>query len=238
MVVYRLHFIRHALTQANIDHRFVGVTDIPALPEGLEKIKEYKDSGMYPKVSHVYMSPLLRCRQTAAVIYGDTPSEIVDGLHEMDFGDLEDKTPAEAKELPSFPEYEKAIKSRDPKAKIPGGESMDDVLRRVSSSIDYIIEDMMTHQITSAAVVTHGGVISAAMSAWGLPKQDLLYWMADNGCGFTTLVQSDIWHNNHNFEVYEKIAPDHEKTMSEEDYLDYAEGLLTEDDLKDPDEKA
>lgn len=233
MIVYRLHFIRHALTQGNVEHRFVGVTDIPALPKGLDTIREYKAEGMYPNVSQVYVSPLLRCRQTAEVIYEDTPMEIVDGLHEMNFGDLEDKTLEEAKKLPSFAEYERIIKSKDPAARIPGGESMNDLLKRVSTSINDIIADMFKRQITSAAVVTHGGLISSTMATWGLPKQDLMHWMVDNGCGFTVLLQSDIWSTNQVFEVYDKIAPA-QKPMSEDAYLDYAESLLTEDDLKDP----
>lgn len=234
LIVYRLHFIRHALTQGNVEHRFIGVTDIPALPKGLDTIRTYKEDGIYPSVSQVYVSPLLRCRQTAEVIYDDTPIEIMDGLHEMNFGDMEDKTIEEAAKLPSFVEYQEIIKSRDPNAKIPGGESMNDMLLRVSTSINTIIEDMFKRQITSAAVVTHGGLISSTLATWGLPKQDLMHWMVDNGCGFTVLLQSDIWSSNHVFEVYDKIAPA-DQPMSEDAYLDYAESLLVDEDLIDPD---
>lgn len=231
MIVYRLHFIRHALTAGNVDHRFIGSTDLPALPEGLDVIRDYKDEGVYPTVSQVYTSPLLRCRQTAETIYEDTPIEVVDGLRELDFGALENKTPDEARELPEFEEYLRAVQSGNPSLKIPGGESMEQMLQRVSDAINYMIEDMFERNVTSAAVITHGGVISSILATWGLPKESLLFWAVDNGCGYTTLLQTDIWDKNQVFEIYDKIAPPLGQELSDDAYLDYAESLLTEEDL-------
>ena len=62
-----LILMRHGTTQGNLEHRFIGVTDLPILPEGEELAR--KVSPTLPKIERLYVSPLLRCRQTAALLW-------------------------------------------------------------------------------------------------------------------------------------------------------------------------
>ena len=50
------------------------------------------DEFVYPNVARVYSSPLLRCRETAEILFPDTTLQTVDNLIEMDFGDFEGKS--------------------------------------------------------------------------------------------------------------------------------------------------
>lgn len=88
---YRIHFIRHAITEANEEGRYIGITESPVSQRGrLELDKKLKDF-IYPDVDKVYVSPLKRCIATASFIYPEGYARIVPELREMNFGDFEGK---------------------------------------------------------------------------------------------------------------------------------------------------
>lgn len=74
----------------------------------------------------------------------------------MDFGQFEGKT---QKELENLPEYTAWLKG-GPEACPPEGEKFGDFSLRCISGLDIIFRDMMKKEITRAAMVTHGGVIT------------------------------------------------------------------------------
>lgn len=65
MITYKVHFIRHGMTQGNLEGKYIGSTDLPVCPEGYRQLDDLKAHYEYPKVEAVYSSPMLRCRQTA-----------------------------------------------------------------------------------------------------------------------------------------------------------------------------
>lgn len=67
MITYKLHFIRHGMTEGNRQGLFVGRTDLPVSEEGFDQLALLRDTYDYPRVEAVYSSPLSRCRQTAGV---------------------------------------------------------------------------------------------------------------------------------------------------------------------------
>ena len=68
MLTYKIHLLRHGLTQANLDGRYIGRTDLPLCPEGRARLEKLRDACEYPWVERVYTSPLLRARQTAELL--------------------------------------------------------------------------------------------------------------------------------------------------------------------------
>lgn len=228
MIVYRLHLIRHAKTIGNLEGRFVGTSDLPILPQSAEQIASFKRENIYPKVSRVYTSPLLRCKQTAELIYPDEPIEIVNGIRELDFGTYEGKTLDEVV-------HNDSTHFLNLKDQFPDGENIEEMLERVAKAVDYIIADMQKRQITSAATITHAGVISMILATWGLPREQPYFWLTENGCGYTLLIQPNIWEKDQAFEIYDKIEPAPFLQLDEDAYLDYAEELVSEEDLIDPD---
>ena len=70
MRTLKIHLIRHGATDANYDGRYIGCkTDLPLAPEGLNELRLLKDDIDYPEIERLYSSPMLRCRQTGAVLY-------------------------------------------------------------------------------------------------------------------------------------------------------------------------
>ena len=121
-----LIFIRHGKTQGNLEGRYVGRTDEPILPESRREILSRKMKNEYPPADIVFTSPMLRCIETARIIYpGQKLIEIPD-FCECDFGEFEMKSYAE---LNGRADYQAWI-DRGGKDPFPGGESMDMVRKR------------------------------------------------------------------------------------------------------------
>ena len=55
--------IRHGMTEGNRYQRYIGKTDELLCEEGKEKLKEF----FYPEPEAVFVSPLVRCRETAEI---------------------------------------------------------------------------------------------------------------------------------------------------------------------------
>ena len=92
MRTFKIHLIRHGLTEGNSAGAYIGKTDLPLSAEGVRNLKNLKEKIDYPFAEKVYCSPLLRCRQTANILYPEYNVEIVDNLSEYDFGEFEGKT--------------------------------------------------------------------------------------------------------------------------------------------------
>ena len=103
MKTLKIHLIRHGATDANYMGQYIGCrTDLPLSPEGLNELRLLKDDIEYPQIERLYSSPMLRCRQTGAVLYPELDIITVDDLREYDFGSFEGKTAAELEGNPDF----------------------------------------------------------------------------------------------------------------------------------------
>ena len=114
----KIWLIRHGMTEGNRHQRYIGVTDEPLCEEGRELLGKFT----YPKPQAVFVSPLKRCLETAAILFGDPKVRIIDQLAECDFGEFENKN---YKELSGDPRYQAWIDSNGILA-FPGGESKDE----------------------------------------------------------------------------------------------------------------
>ena len=83
----RVVFIRHSITEGNKLKRYIGTTDEPLCFEGVNLLKERK----YPGVEAIFTSPMLRCKETAGIIYNGMDYRICQGFREINFGDFENK---------------------------------------------------------------------------------------------------------------------------------------------------
>ena len=115
----KIWLIRHGMTEGNRHQRYIGVTDEPLCEEGRELLGKFT----YPKPQAVFVSPLKRCLETAAILFGDPKVRIIDQLAECDFGEFENKN---YKELSGDPRYQAWIDSNGILA-FPGGESKTNV---------------------------------------------------------------------------------------------------------------
>ena len=194
---YRIHFIRHAICEANEEGRYVGITESPVSANGRKELAEKAERYVYPEVDKVYVSPLRRCIATAAFLYPEGYARVVPELREMNFGEFEGRLLSDIKDAPEYKAFIKGGLDNPP----PGGESLRHVVQRCFEGLDFIVNDMMKNGYSSAAVVTHGGIIMNMMSCFGLPKYSPNDFACDFGEGFTVLVTAQMWQQSGAFEI-------------------------------------
>lgn len=175
--------IRHGLTQGNLEHRYIGCrTDEPLCEAGVEALKR----GYYPPVRRVLVSPMLRCLQTAAILYPRIQPERVPDFRECDFGRFEGKSYAE---LSGDPAYQAWIDSGGA-LPFPEGEDRAAFIARSVRAFESI-PDLWQGD---TAVIAHGGTLMAIMQAYARPKRDYFDYQVKNGQGFR-LFGDGSWEN-------------------------------------------
>jgi probable phosphoglycerate mutase len=162
-----LVLVRHGETAWNVEGRIQGHLDIPLNPLGEAQAQAVGKRLAREKFSSVYASDLMRALCTARPAVSEPDDTIVKDprLRERHLGVLQGLTGHEAREM--YPAAWQAFKSRDPELPLPGGESLGEFSRRVSS----FLEDMAKkHAGDRILAVTHGGVLDAAYRhALGMP---------------------------------------------------------------------
>lgn len=196
---YKLHLIRHGLTEGNLKSQYVGSgTDIPLCDEGIKKLEKLRDDFVYPWPDKLYVSPMKRTIQTAEIIYPDHDYTIISDLRECNFGEFEGKSFSEL--MANDTNFAKWL---DPKNmyKPEGGESSPEFAQRVVLALDSVLMDMMKNGIFEASAVTHGGVIVMLLSLLAFPRKNASEWTADSGCGFTISTTPEMWTRDRAVEV-------------------------------------
>lgn len=198
MRTLKIHLIRHGATDANYDGRYIGCkTDLPLAPEGLNELRLLKDDIDYPEIERLYSSPLLRCRQTGAVLYPDFEPVTVEELKEYDFGSFENKTAAELESNPNFIPWTSGRLSAP-----PGGEDNSEFIKRICVGFNKIVLDMIESGLTESAVIMHGGAIMMLLGVSAVPRHKPVEWTADNGRGYSVRVTPSLYHKSGVIEVY------------------------------------
>ncbi|MFT3950383.1 MAG: histidine phosphatase family protein [Oscillospiraceae bacterium] len=198
---YRIKLLRHGMTAANLEGRFIGRTDRPLCEEGEAQLTRAQEEHDYGSVQKVYSSPLSRCIQTAEILYPDARIAVVPELTELDFGIFEEKTAEELVGMPGYKEFLKGGLDNAP----PGGESVRALIERCYNGIGTVIADMMEEGFTNVAAVTHGGVMMNLLACFGLPKRKPLEYACGYGEGFEILVTAAMWQRSGAFEILGKL---------------------------------
>ena len=198
MRTFKIHLIRHGATDANYDGRYIGCkTDLPLAPEGLNELRLLKDDIDYPEIERLYSSPMLRCRQTGAVLYPDFEPVTVEELKEYDFGSFENKNAAELESNPNFIPWTSGRLSAP-----PGGEDNSEFIKRICVGFNKIVLDMIESGLTESAVIMHGGAIMMLLGVSAVPRHKPVEWTADNGRGYSVRVTPSLYHKSGVIEVY------------------------------------
>lgn len=214
MKTYTVYLIRHALTQGNLEGRYIGQTDEELCREGLEQLEAMKNDYGYPYPDVVFTSGLKRCKQTAAILYPDkTPIEMR-GFEECDFGEFEGHT---AEELEPYEEFSQWLSGGED-ARPLNGESNKEFAERVCNCFNKTVEGLIKTGTQKAAIITHGGVIMTILSAFGLPELPMTEWLCPSACGYTIRITPSLWSKIRKVEVINEI-PSEPLTSSQEEML-------------------
>lgn len=168
-----VYLIRHGQTQGNLERRYIGSTDQPLCPQGRRAL----EGKNMPTVDTVYVSPLLRCRETAAVLFPHQRAQTIEDLRECDFGAFENHTYEELKDDPAY----RAWLDTGGAAAPPGGESK---ARQQERTVRAFLELAARHgPEDTIALVVHGGTIMALLETLE-ERHEFYRWQAPNGGGF------------------------------------------------------
>jgi probable phosphoglycerate mutase len=158
----RLVLIRHGETVWHTENRYAGRTDIPLSPRGQDQAERLARWASSARLSAIWVSPLLRARQTAK------PSERATGLtahvdpriEEVSFGQAEGLTRAECER--SFPEAFAAFEADPAAHPLPGGEYPRAAAERAIACFRDIVR---AHPDGRVLVIAHNTLIRLALCA-------------------------------------------------------------------------
>lgn len=228
MKSYYIYLIRHGLTKGNAEARYIGHTDEPLSQEGVAQINEMKNNYDYPHADVVFSSPLKRCLETAKIIYPSAKPIEMDGLIEYNFGEFEGKTAAELENHPVFADW---LAGKQGVA-APFGESNEEFAKRIANTFIKIVDGLLTTGTLKCAIVTHGGVMNALLSFFGIPEAPMHEWSTAGGCGYTLRITPSLWSQARKLEVINQLPliPGEE---GEADYYNNEDDFNVEDYLYD-----
>ncbi|WP_418418464.1 histidine phosphatase family protein [Blautia sp.] len=183
-----IYLIRHGMTEGNKYQRYIGTTDEPLCPEGREEIKKIS----YGVPDEVFVSPMIRCRETAELLFPQKRLRIIDQLAECDFGAFENKN---YQELSGNRDYQAWVDSGGA-LPFPEGESREQFRRRTLEGFSRVVTACIREKINTAAVVVHGGTIMNIMEAYGQPERSFYDWHVKNGHGYLIQADTSLWMRN------------------------------------------
>lgn len=182
----KLWLIRHGKTYGNKLQRYIGTTDEHLCEEGREFLQNLQ---YYPMPEAVYASPLLRCTETAGILFPDKKIHIIDELSECDFGEFENRN---YKELSGNVNYQAWIDSNGT-LPFPGGESREEFKERSLLGFYKAVSGYIREGVTYGALVVHGGTIMNIMEEYADVRRPFYEWHVKNGGGYEVRLDTELW---------------------------------------------
>ena len=178
----KLVLLRHGQSQWNLENRFTGWRDVPLTEKG---IQEAKNAGLLIKknniiIDKVFSSVLERANKTAEIAITEAGiNSLINGenvnytknqkLNERDYGDLVGLNKAETAE--KFGKEQVHIWRRSYDVSPPNGESLKDVVSRVSPYFENEIEPLIVDN-KNILIAAHGNSLRAILIKVGLYKPE------------------------------------------------------------------
>ncbi len=150
-----LYIARHGETDFNKEGRYLGRTDVSLNSTGIEQAEKLAEKVKHWNIGILYSSPLKRALETANIIALQQKHgcEIVidNSFIERSFGVYEGLTKEEAENM--YPDVYKRNSTRIFDEAPPGGETINDVVKRIFSRLNTIKEQ---EKFSPILIVTHG----------------------------------------------------------------------------------
>ena len=201
-MIIKIWMIRHGMTAGNREQRYVGTTDEPLCEEGRQQILvKGQMIALDYDIQNIYVSPMRRCRETAAILYPWSGQTVIDDFRECSFGTFEYRN---YQELNGNPDYQAWIDSNGT-LPFPDGESQESFKKRSTVGFKRCIEQCLKEEIKEAAFVVHGGTIMSILSSLATEEKDYFYWQVKNAEGFLVEVTKEEWENTRKVTVIKEI---------------------------------
>ena len=175
--------MRHGATPGNERRQYVGILNHPLSKAGREQARE---AGVCPQIERVYVTPLRRTHETAAICFPNAEQIEIEGLQEMNFGVFAGRT---ADEMENDAAYRAWVDGMclDP---CPGGESRAQVTERICRALTELLHRCAGAGERRVILVAHGGTIMSAFSEFAIdhPERNYYEWLTGNCGGYRTAV--------------------------------------------------
>ncbi len=160
----RLFLVRHGETADNIQMRYLGISDVPLTANGTRQARRVATALSKLPIRAILSSPMRRAADTAAIIHAACSADLRldDRLAEGSFGNWEGRTRAEVLGLGPRDAELLARWESDPACAPPGGESIQNIQKRVISLTNELTDEFSE---SSVVIVSHVGPIKALLAA-------------------------------------------------------------------------
>jgi alpha-ribazole phosphatase len=176
----RIYLVRHGETEWNASLKYQGQTDVPLSETGKKQADLLGKRLAASKFDGFYSSDLARAYETAGIIslYHKQQIKRIPELREINFGLWEGLDYKEI--MGKYPDEIKQWWEKPLLARIPGGETMDEMIKRTTTTVRTIVE---SHNSGNIVVVTHGGVVRSIVgTVLGMDMNKYWRLRLDNAC--------------------------------------------------------
>ncbi len=174
------------MTAFNAEKRYQGQMDVPLSEKGKEALRPAPFTA-----EEVFVSPLLRARESAAILFPTARQIAVDAFKEIDFGAFEGRSYVEMEHDADY----RAWVDGGCEGRCPGGEDRAAFCARVCAAFEKLTDKAAARGTETLVIVAHSGTLRAVMERFALPKRAFFDWNAPCGGGFLLDWNSKIWHS-------------------------------------------
>ena len=169
--------IRHGMTRLGEEKRYQGRLD-----DGLSETGRAALVRADLRPERVYVSPALRARETAEILFPEAEQVLCPELREMDFGSFEGRGWWEMEEDAAY----RAWVDGGCRGRCPGGEDKAELIERVERGFAQILkaETGQADAPENLVIVAHGGTQMALLEERGVPQREYYRWQRPCGCGW------------------------------------------------------
>lgn len=177
----RIYMVRHGETDWNATSKLQGHSNVPLSDNGRRQAELLGKRLAALKFDGFYASDLTRAYETARIIsqhHGSQEIKTLPELRELNFGLWEGLSISEIKGR--YPEEIKQWWETPLVTRIPGGESLGEVVKRTVAAVKKIVEN---HVQGNVILVSHGGVIRSVVgTVLGMDMNKYWRLRQDNAC--------------------------------------------------------
>lgn len=154
-----LTLIRHGKTPSNREHRYLGVTEEALSGEGRKQLEILAEKDILKKPWLLFISPMLRCQESAGILFPGKKAYPIEEWREMNFGAYEGKN---YEDLKNDSYYQKWIDSNGT-LPFPEGESQQEYIKRCQMGLHAatkIIEEKIAREVADTAKTSSANEIT------------------------------------------------------------------------------
>ncbi len=189
--------LRHGLTAENARRCYLGRLDPPLSPEGARALKT-----AYFAPETVFVSPLLRARQTAQILFPTAETETVADLAEMDFGDFDGKTADEMTEDAAY----RAWVEQGCETRCTNGETRAEFCARTCRAFAALVDRAASEGRENLVIVAHGGTQRAVMERFSEPPFEYFSLQPPFGGGYVLEYDAALWQRERKLRLLGKVS--------------------------------